>query len=102
MHRLERSFEKQAGIAKEPFNKAYKDLEGSFGNQVFEPTNALKAKEGGRSGLAIHGGPTRNGALRATFGCLRVDDDTAEMLANAAVDTIKAGRAVSYVCEEVP
>ena len=63
--------------------------------------DALKAKEGGRTGLAIHGGPTRNGALRATFGCLRVDDETAEALAKAATDAIKSGRGVSYTCEEM-
>lgn len=63
--------------------------------------DALKAKENGRAGLAIHGGPTRDGALRATNGCLRVDDDTAEALASAASTALRAGRLVTYVCEEI-
>ena len=64
--------------------------------------DALVAKQNGRNGLAIHGGPTRDGALRATFGCLRVDDETAEALAVAAEARLKEGKVVDYICEEVP
>ena len=63
---------------------------------------ALEAKKAGRTGLAIHGGPTRDGALRATHGCLRVDDATAEALAGPADEQIRAGGMVTYVCEEIP
>ena len=71
---------------------------------VLDPVagDALVAKQNGRNGLAIHGGPTRDGALRATFGCLRVDDETAEALANAASERLKEGKTVDYICEEVP
>ena len=62
--------------------------------------DALVAKQNGRTGLAIHGGPTRDGSLRATFGCLRVDDETAEALGVAAAEWLKNGKAVSYTCEE--
>ena len=63
--------------------------------------DAFIAKQNGRTGLAIHGGPTREGALRATFGCLRVDDETAEALAVVAESLLRDGRAVDYVCEEI-
>ena len=64
--------------------------------------DALVAKQNGRNGLAIHGGPlTTDGALRATFGCLRVDDETVEALAAAATERLKDGKSVDYVCEEV-
>jgi hypothetical protein len=62
---------------------------------------ALEAKKNGRTGLAIHGGPTREGQLRATLGCLRVDDDTAVALATAVEAELQAGRAVGYACEEI-
>lgn len=40
-----------------------------------DPTggDALSAERNGRFGLLIHGGRLRDGALRPTFGCLRVD-----------------------------
>ena len=62
---------------------------------------ALTAKINGRIGLCIHGGPTRNGRLRATNGCLRVHDSTANALAVAVEAELHAGRAVRYDCEEV-
>ena len=68
-----------------------------------DPTGgqALEAKAHGRAGLAIHGGPTRDGRLRATNGCLRVDDETAVALASAIDAEVVAGRSVEYVCEEL-
>jgi len=66
-----------------------------------EGGQALEAKQNGRTGLAIHGGPVRDGALRATNGCLRVDDATAVLLAQAAEAELASGRPVEYVCEEV-
>lgn len=70
---------------------------------ALDPVNgdALVAKQNGRTGLAIHGGPLRDGMLRATFGCLRVDDETAEALGSAAAERLREGRGVSYVCEEL-
>jgi len=38
--------------------------------------DALKAENNGRSGLWLHGGSVRNGQLRPTYGCIRVDDST--------------------------
>lgn len=62
---------------------------------------AFDAKKNGRTGLCIHGGPTRDGKLRATNGCLRVDDATAEALAGPADEQLRAGGDVTYVCEEI-
>ena len=62
---------------------------------------ALAAKNNGRIGLCIHGGPTREGAFRATNGCLRVYDRTAVALANAAEVELAAGRSVPYDCQEI-
>lgn len=42
--------------------------------------DALTAKSNGRKGLLIHGGTLRDGVLRPTHGCIRVDDDTQEKL----------------------
>lgn len=60
--------------------------------------DALRAqKEGGRSGLWIHGGELRNGELRPTYGCIRVDDSTQKIL----VDLLKgAGNRCEVVVEE--
>ena len=63
--------------------------------------DALVAKQNGRTGICIHGGPLREGQLRATNGCLRVDDDTAVALARAVEIELQAGRAVGYACEEI-
>ena len=64
--------------------------------------DALTAKQNGRTGICIHGGALNDrGELRATNGCLRVDDDTAVALASAAEAELKAGRSVGYSCEEV-
>lgn len=62
---------------------------------------ALEAKKNGRTGLCIHGGPLRDGQLRATNGCLRVDDATAVALARAVEHELQAGRLVPYACEEI-
>lgn len=49
--------------------------------------DALKAHmEGGRRGLWIHGGDARNGELRPTFGCIRVDNATQKTLTNALTE----------------
>ena len=37
--------------------------------------DALTAEDNGRSGLWLHGGSLRDGNLRPTYGCIRVDDD---------------------------
>lgn len=51
----------------------------------------------GRRGLAIHGGKLdAQGNLRATFGCLRVDDETAEQLADLVDEVGVDG--VGYYC----
>ena len=43
---------------------------------------ALIAAQNGRTGIGIHGGRLHeDGRLRETYGCLRVDDETAWMLA---------------------
>ena len=38
--------------------------------------DALTAEENGRTGLWLHGGTVRDGQLRPTYGCIRVDDGT--------------------------
>lgn len=64
--------------------------------------DALIAKGNGRVGLCIHGGATNErGELRATHGCLRVDDDTAVALAEAVQTELSAGRSVGYACEAI-
>lgn len=64
--------------------------------------DALKAKANGRTGICIHGGGLNAaGELRATHGCLRVDDDTAVALAVAVETELKAGRSVGYACEQI-
>jgi len=62
---------------------------------------ALEAKRNGRTGLGIHGGD-RDGAkrLRATHGCLRVDEGAITALAQAVDEELTAGRAVFYRCRE--
>lgn len=63
--------------------------------------DALEAKKNGRTGLCIHGGPTRAGELRATHGCLRVDDATARALALAIEPELALHHHVEYLCEQV-
>ncbi len=63
--------------------------------------DALIAKNNGRTGLCIHGGPLRDEQLRATNGCLRVDDVTAVALAKLVEPELTAGCSVHYVCEEI-
>lgn len=61
---------------------------------------AREAKEQGRTGLAIHGGALHDdGRLRETFGCLRVDDDVAERLADMVAERAEV---VAYTCEVEP
>jgi hypothetical protein len=64
--------------------------------------DALRAKENGRTGLAISCGALNDrGELRATHGCLRVDNDTAVSLASAVESELQAGRSVGYACDEI-
>lgn len=50
-----------------------------------EAGDALKARENGRSGLAIHGG-RGDGRLIATYGCIRVRDSDMQRLVDAIGD----------------
>jgi hypothetical protein len=43
---------------------------------------ALEAWKNGRRGLGLHGGALRDGRLRPTFGCPRLDDDAADQVAS--------------------
>ncbi len=53
-----------------------------------------------RIGIGIHGGPLADdGSLRATDGCLRVDNETAQALADLVEPELAAGRKVFYDCE---
>ena len=61
--------------------------------------DAQKGEDRGRSGLGIHGGLLLpDGSLRATYGCLRVDDETVEQLARLTREAIRTGP-VFYRCE---
>lgn len=60
---------------------------------------ALRAWEAGRRGLGIHGGDLGpDSTLRATYGCLRADNETCEMLAKLLTPEFAAGRPVYYEC----
>lgn len=60
---------------------------------------ALTAKQNGRAGLGIHGGRLGGGGiLRATYGCLRVEDAVAEALGLLVTRELEAGRPVFYRC----
>jgi len=63
-------------------HKLSTDTYGVNGYIMMEPIggDALVARRNGRSGLWIHGGVLRNGQLRPTFGCVRVDDSTMALL----------------------
>lgn len=59
---------------------------------------ALEAKQNGRSGIGIHGGdPGAGGILRATFGCLRLENEAAAA-AGHLVDMAMAEGPVEYEC----
>lgn len=61
--------------------------------------DAKKAEDDGRTGFGIHGGlMLPDGSLRATYGCLRVDDENAERLAGLTREAIRTGP-VFYRCE---
>jgi len=45
--------------------------------------------DNGRYSLMIHGGKLRNGKLRPTYGCLRLDDETMEWLAGLGVTSFE-------------
>lgn len=60
---------------------------------------ALEAWEAGRRGLGIHGGDLGQGStLRPTFGCLRIDNATCEVLAAFLTPEVTAGRPVLFEC----
>ena len=62
---------------------------------------AWQARLNGRDGLGAHGGALHtDGRLRETFGCLRVDDATAEAWAELVTIELTAGRHVVYECRE--
>jgi hypothetical protein len=80
----------------------YKTPHAKYGRAflLLDPTagDALTAKHNGRTGLAIHGGPLNaDGSLRATLGCLRVDDDIAIALALVVSFALPRG-SVHYRC----
>lgn len=60
---------------------------------------ALAAWEAGRRGLGIHGGdPGPGSSLRATYGCLRVENATCDELATLLAPDFAARRPVFYDC----
>jgi hypothetical protein len=61
---------------------------------------ALDALRNGRTGIGIHGGRLdAAGGLRATYGCLRVEDAVAAQLADLVEPELEARRPVVYRCE---
>lgn len=63
---------------------------------------ALKAKQNGRTFLAIHGGKLMpDGTLRATYGCLRVDDDTSAIFAALIEPCLARKEEVLYECRDL-
>lgn len=63
---------------------------------------ALEAKLNGRTGIGIHGGDLGvNESLRATYGCLRLDNDAVEELLALVAKELTARREVLYECEIV-
>lgn len=57
--------------------------------------DALRGKQNGRQGIAIHGGdPTPDGGLRATKGCLRITNEAVTFLA-----ALVSEPGTIYVCE---
>lgn len=60
---------------------------------------ALVAWQNGRRGLGIHGGDLGAGStLRATYGCLRLDNETMETLARLVAPRLDAGEDLVYEC----
>ncbi len=58
--------------------------------------------EPGWDGLEVHGGElTPGGALRPTYGCLRVDNDAIAALATRALAALQAGESVDCECVTV-
>jgi len=62
--------------------------------------DALAAKQNGRTDLEIHGGdPQSDGvSLRATYGCLRVNNNVIKALALRVKEALARGETVEYVC----
>jgi hypothetical protein len=62
---------------------------------------AWEARRNGRSGLGIHGGRLGPGdTLRATYGCLRMDNDAVDRLAALVEKQLGAIGEVFYECHE--
>ena len=62
---------------------------------------AWAARQAGRTGIGIHGGaPGPNNSLRATYGCLRLDDESVESIAILIQQETALGRQVFYECIE--
>ncbi len=60
---------------------------------------ALTAKQNGRSGFGIHGGDFhQDGRLRETYGCLRVENETAAQLADLLDLLLQQGEIIFYEC----
>lgn len=68
----------------------------AISGEILERENA----EPGWSALLLHGGALRkDGGLRSTYGCLRVDDSTITILAGLVRETLAAGETVQYECK---
>lgn len=63
---------------------------------------ALQAKLNGRTGIGIHGGDLGPGEmLRATFGCLRLENDAVQQVATLIEPTLGHG-VLEYECLLIP
>lgn len=82
--------------------KEHQDKYGPF----FIPVNpvsgeAMRARQNGRSGFGIHGGKLhKDGRLRETLGCLRIDNEASVELTKLISDEINSGRDVFYECQQ--
>lgn len=62
---------------------------------------AMRARQNGRGGFGIHGGKLhKDGRLRETLGCLRIDNEASVELSKMILDEINSGRDVFYECQE--
>jgi hypothetical protein len=63
---------------------------GAFPSLLLDPQSgeSLIAKQNGREGLMIHGGaPSNTGALRPTHGCIRLSEESQDVLTGLLIDT---------------
>lgn len=64
--------------------------------------DALDGQRRGRDGMGMHGGlPMTDGSLRATFGCLRIDNDMARACEPLVTAALAAGRTVFFEVADV-